>query len=538
LFQHCFRIIVGATVAAFLPCTARAQNRGDRASAKGPALANVMPYGRLADPRIASWTIGPYVRRWYLERTDPSAASSDVVHQITYLIDANVPAQFHPHIVRAVHEWDAAFDAIGLRHVLTVRDATPEDSVTPPANVVRIRYAPVIETLFMTTSCNQMAATGQMTGCDIWMSGSVFQEPGRQMCRSTAIGDPAVPLSCPDSILAFLFRSMVTHEVGHTLGLAHNFHSAIAYPTDSLASARFVHDWGFAPSIMHNQLYDQYTPPEAHVPHADRWARIGPYDRWAIAWTYRSIPGATGAEDELPTLEQWRAAQDTAAYLRVSTDGPAGDLNGAGGDDPVRALEFRERDRVAVWSRLFLEDTAATLARITDIDMPRQWQDGLIGMMTTVIGGRRPRPPYPRDRTAIQYAPVAASQQLRVVRLVLAYAVYGEDPYLRLLQSVAAQSRFQPSSPTDSVPLLFDASATSHFPAAAAWQRAQLNVLEALSAALPKLPSAALPEACHDFSAAAGMLTRVESAAASPAKKAAATALRAALAPAPEICQR
>jgi hypothetical protein len=113
---------------------------------------------------------------------------------------------------------------------------------------------------------------------------------------------------------------------------------------------------------MVNTQYDQYTPPDARVPHTDRWARVGPYDRWAIAWAYRPIPRATSSEAELPTLEQWRSAQDTAAYLRVSVDGPGGDHNTAGGDDPVRAIEFRARDRVAVWHRLFLDDTAATLA--------------------------------------------------------------------------------------------------------------------------------------------------------------------------------
>jgi hypothetical protein len=515
---------------------AHGQNTDDCDSYKGPAVANAMPYGRRADPRINHNRIGSYICRWYLERTEPAAASSEVVHPVTYLIDPAIPVAWHPYIVQAVHEWGPAFEAIGFRHALTVRVATAQDSVTPPANVVHIRYAPVIPTLFMTTSCIAVPATGQLTGCTIWVNGSAFQDAGRQMCRSTAIGDPAVPLSCPDSILAFLFRAMVAHEVGHSLGLNHNFYAASAYPTDSLASARFIHAWGYTPSVMLNPLYDQYTPPDAHVPHADRWARVGPEDRWAIAWAYRTIPGATSADAELSTLERWRAAQDTAAYLRMSVDGPGGDRNVVGGDDPIRALEFRARDRVAVWQRLFQEDTAAALAQITQGHMPSQWEEGLTGLMNDVIGGRRPQPPYPRERAAIRYAPIDPSQQLRAVRLVLAYAVYGQDPYLRLLESVGAHRPFQPPAPIDSVLLLLDTSVSGHFPVAAGWQQAQGHVLTTLVAALPKLPAVAIPEACQYVATAVAKLTHAEATVTSPSEKAAATTLRATLAPTSGIC--
>jgi hypothetical protein len=502
----------------------------------GPALAHPMPHGRLADPRINHMTLGPYLCRWNFVSADPAAAHADVAQPVTYLIHDDVPAAWRPHIVQAVHAWDTAFDAIGLRHALTVREATPQDSLTSPANAVHIHSRDTYGSLMMSTACTAVPATGQMTGCTIWVNGSAFHAEGRQMCKATAVGDPAVPLSCPDSILAFLFRSMVTHEVGHSLGLAHNFYAGIAYPTDSLASARFVHAWGFTPSIMVNAQYDQYTPPEAHVPHTDRWARIGPYDRWAIAWAYRAIPGATSAEAEQPTLEQWRAAQDTAAYLRVSIDGPTGDLNAVGGDDPVRALDFRARDRVAVWHRAFQADSAATLARVTNSNMPMQWADGLVRMMNTVIGGRRPHPPYPRDSAAVRYAPVAAAQQLRAVRLVLAYTAYGQDPYLRLLESVGTHRPFQPPSPADSAPLLLDTSAAGQFPNAAGWQQARVHVLTALAAALPKLPATAIPEACQYVATAADTLTRAETTAVSPSEKAAATELRAALMSAPGVC--
>jgi hypothetical protein len=509
---------------------------GGCAAYDGPALAHAMPYGRLADPRINHNTIGPYVCRWYLERAEPHAASSDVIHPVTYLIDPDVPAPWRPYIIQAVHEWDAAFDAIGLRHVLTVRDATPQDSVTPPVNVVHIRSRDAHGILTMSTACTAVATTGQMTTCTIWVNGSAFQDAGRTMCRATAISDPAVPLSCPDSLLAFNFRFQVAHEVGHSLGLNHNFYAGMAYPTDSLQSARFIHTWGFTPSVMVNAGYDQYTPPDAHVPYADRWARVGPYDRWAIAWAYRSIPDATSSEAERPTLEQWRAAQDTAAYLRVSIDGPEGDRNAVGGDDPVRAIEFRARDRVAVWQRLFREDTAATLAGVTNKNMPGQWQDALTDLIADVIGGRRPQPPYPRDRAAIRYAPIDGARQLRAVRLVLADAVYGQDPYLQLLKSVHAHRPFQPSLPMDSLPLLFDTLATNPFPDAPAWRHAQLHVLTTLTGAFPKLPPAVALEACHYIAAASSKLTHAVSTATSPAAKAAATALRTALTPAPGIC--
>ena len=48
--------------------------------------------------------------------------------------------------------------------------------------------------------------------------------------------------------------------------------------------------------------------------------RVGPYDKWAIMWGYKPIPGARTPDEERPTLEKWILAQDTIPWYRFSAN--------------------------------------------------------------------------------------------------------------------------------------------------------------------------------------------------------------------------
>jgi hypothetical protein len=272
---------------------------------------------------------------------------------------------------------------------------------------------------------------------------------------------------------------------------------------------------------MSNLIYNQITQPDDHVPVKDQWMRVGPYDRWAIAWAYRPIPTAPTAEAELPTLERWRSAQDTAAYLRISALGVEGDLNAMGGDDLLKATELQAQNSARIWRRRLTMDSAATLRAVTE--MSPQWQAKLLDI-AQLIGGREAQPPYPRDPAAIRFVPLAAGRQLQAMRLVLAYVVYGQIPLVQWLDSRTKHSsvpRYQ--SAADSVPMLFDTTSTSRFPGAAGWVQMQQTVLAALISSLPKLPPAAQVDACQYLSDAVRAVTNAESTAASAQKKEART---------------
>ena len=108
-------------------------------------------------------------------------------------------------------------------------------------------------------------------------------------------------------------RSLVAHEVGHTLGLRHNFHGSTMLSPEELNNQEITRDRGMVGSIM------DYFPPNI-APEKEQQGDyfpvvVGPYDEWAIEYGYKSIDAMTpqGEQDELEKIAD-RANNDEFAY--------------------------------------------------------------------------------------------------------------------------------------------------------------------------------------------------------------------------------
>ena len=93
-------------------------------------------------------------------------------------------------------------------------------------------------------------------------------------------------------LMGQLIRFVSSHEVGHTLGLRHNFGSSSTVPVDSLRSRCFLEKYGHTPSIMDYARFNYVAQPEDSIPRTCLFPRIGDYDEWAIEWGYRIMPDA------------------------------------------------------------------------------------------------------------------------------------------------------------------------------------------------------------------------------------------------------
>jgi hypothetical protein len=94
---------------------------------------------------------------------------------------------------------------------------------------------------------------------------------------------------------------VVAHEVGHTLGLPHNWGASHAVPVDSLRSPAYTATHGTAPSIMDYARFNYIAQPGDGV---ERFTpQVGRYDRWSIQWGYQAMPDVDGAAQQAQRLD-------------------------------------------------------------------------------------------------------------------------------------------------------------------------------------------------------------------------------------------
>ncbi|WP_193197487.1 zinc-dependent metalloprotease [Nostoc sp. MG11] len=111
-------------------------------------------------------------------------------------------------------------------------------------------------------------------------------------------------------------RLIIAHEVGHTLGLRHNFRGSTLLPAEEMNNTEITRTKGLTASVM------DYVPPNI-APQGTKQGdyfptMVGPYDEWAIKYGYTPIQAASPIAEK-PILEEI-AQQSYKPELSYSTD--------------------------------------------------------------------------------------------------------------------------------------------------------------------------------------------------------------------------
>lgn len=247
-----------------------------------------------------------FIKRWRLVKKDPDAALSEPVEPIIWYIDRGTPTRYIEATREGIEFWEEAFEQAGFKNAIVAKMAptTEEDPDWDPEDA---RYAVVrwVPSTIPNAQGPHVAdpRTGEIIEADVRMYHNVIKLIEEWYFAQAGATDPrARKLPLPDDVMSDLVRFVVAHEVGHSIGLHHNFLGSNAYTVEQLRDPAFVAKNGVASSIMDYARFNYVMQPEDGVSPIDYVP--GPYDKFAIEWGYKEFPGDLTAEEEVPLLNR------------------------------------------------------------------------------------------------------------------------------------------------------------------------------------------------------------------------------------------
>ncbi|TWT67738.1 hypothetical protein Pla123a_42940 [Posidoniimonas polymericola] len=307
-----------------------------------------------------------YINRWNLQKADPDAEKSPPKEPIVFWLEKTIPYKYRKPIRDGIAEWNKAFEKAGFYDAIDVRQQ-PDDATWEPGDINYNTFRWITSSAGFAMGPSRVnPLTGEILDADIifdadflqtWKvryetftpegiaamtGGPIDLESYRQQQSSTpialrhrhgercscnllhgmsqqfALGASvgAVRKRSPEDLEKLIMQGLkevTMHEVGHTLGLRHNFKASALYSPAELNDVSKTSKTGLTASVM------DYSPVNLAPPGTEQGdyysTTIGPYDYWAIEYGYKPLKGST--EAELPELKKIaaRSGEPGLAYL-------------------------------------------------------------------------------------------------------------------------------------------------------------------------------------------------------------------------------
>ncbi|HEY4288077.1 MAG TPA: zinc-dependent metalloprotease [Puia sp.] len=224
---------------------------------------------------------------------------------IVFYIDPATPSQWVPYLIQGVNDWNKAFEQAGFKNAITAMRA-PADSTwsIDDARHNVIVYKPS-EIPNASGPHVHDPRSGEIIETHVnWYHNVMQLVHDWYMLQAGAVDPRARKMHFDDSLMGQLIRFVLSHEIGHTLGLRHNFGSSSTVPVEKLRDKAWVEAHGHTPSIMDYARFNYVAQPEDHIGPAGLFPRIGDYDKWAIQWGYKWMPQFADAAAEAAALNR------------------------------------------------------------------------------------------------------------------------------------------------------------------------------------------------------------------------------------------
>ncbi len=343
-----------------------------------------------------------YINRWHLKKKDGSIDLSPPEKPITFYIERTVPIWLRPTVEAGILEWNKAFKKLGYAgavRVLQQEDDAEWDPEDINYNTFRWMTA---DAGFAMGPSRVDPRTGQILDADIIFDASFLDywkqdyetlsdsdverlRPNWSPFDRLQDGNPQQPhelgthcLYCngmqhqmgfaaalltgrgvaakgelPQEFIHQGLKEVVMHEVGHTLGLRHNFKASAWKSIEEMIAPDADPDEPLVASVM------DYNPAMIAPPGQEQGLyfpqTIGPYDEWVIEYGYKPISGS--ADEELVKI----AARSTEPALDYATDEDTGSLD----SDPI-SNRFDMGDDPVAFARRQMEHAIELLPKVVE----------------------------------------------------------------------------------------------------------------------------------------------------------------------------
>ena len=401
---------------------------------------------RYFDPRVGYFTVGytdfdenpqgvervSLVKRWRLE---PKAKDLEKYKRgelvepekpIVFYIDPLTPKKWIPYLIQGVNDWQKAFEKAGFKNAIYAK--VPNAKEDPEWSLEDARFSAIVYKPSDVPNASGPSIadprTGEILESHINWYHNVMKLLNDWYFVQASPNDPrARKVDFDDELMGQLIRFVSSHEVGHTLGLRHNFGSSSTVPVENLRNKSWLKANGHTPSIMDYARFNYVAQPEDNVGEAGLMPRIGDYDDWAIEWGYRRFYNYNSPEKEKAHLNKWVMEKLQNPRLWFGTETNPYDPRSQSeqvGDNPMIAGKYgvknlqRIMENIEAWSTKPNEDYSSLNNRFTQVS--GQFARYL-GHVSKYIGGVKETPKMVEQKGAI-YELVSKSEQKEALKFL------------------------------------------------------------------------------------------------------------------------
>lgn len=283
---------------------------------------------RYYDPRVGYFTVSytdfdldpqgvkrvSLIKRWRLEPKPQDLEKYkrgelvEPAKPIVFYIDPATPKKWVPYLMQGVNDWQKAFEKAGFKNAIYAKIPNAKDE--PEWSLEDARYSAIVYKPSDVPNASGPSISDPRTG-EILESHINWYHNVMMLLRNwyfvqASPNDPrAQRLDFDDKLMGELIRFVSAHEVGHTLGLRHNFIASNAVPVEKLRDRKWLEKNGHTPSIMDYARFNYVAQPEDKVGDKGIMPRVGDYDDWAIEWGYRRFYQYSSPEKEKAHLNKW-----------------------------------------------------------------------------------------------------------------------------------------------------------------------------------------------------------------------------------------